>query len=131
MTAFADFEQSVFDYIVCPVVTCYFLNSIELSLSFYDWWICNLQTFITEVGGRNGLRMYTSPPNLFHPLLLYFNCDLSLEDHDLHHYVSRLVVKGAAILYPRHDSGIPCLAQGVETKRDDIYLDNPVPWPIF
>ncbi|CEJ81591.1 hypothetical protein VHEMI01711 [[Torrubiella] hemipterigena] len=131
MTAFADFEQSVFDYIVCPVVTYYFLNSLGLSLSFYEWWICNLQTFITEVGGHSGLRMYASPPNLFHPLLLYFNCDLSLEDHDLHHRTGWKESGNFGSQTRLWDTVFATRKERVETKRDDVDWDNPVPWPIF
>ncbi|KAM4064112.1 fatty acid hydroxylase superfamily protein [Hirsutella rhossiliensis] len=38
-----------------------------------------------ELVGHSGLRLYLPIPNTLNPLLCWFNCELIIEDHDLHH----------------------------------------------
>lgn len=85
LTAYADDEQEFFDIIGIPCMAYFTLRLLGFNLGFYEWWICHEYVFFTEVMGHSGLRLYLIPPSTFSWLLKLVDCELLLEDHDLHH----------------------------------------------
>ncbi|KAK2616295.1 hypothetical protein QQS21_000729 [Conoideocrella luteorostrata] len=85
LTAYADEEQEFFDLVGIPFMTFMSLRAMGLPLGFYEWWMCHQYITFIEVAGHSGLRLHATGLSPFHPILRYFNAELVLEDHDLHH----------------------------------------------
>ncbi|KAF6802515.1 fatty acid hydroxylase superfamily protein [Colletotrichum musicola] len=85
LTLFADSEQEFWDIAGIPLLTYMTLRFMGLPMGFYDWWLCQQYVIFTELSGHSGLRIYATTPTPFAYPLRWFNCDLVLEDHDLHH----------------------------------------------
>lgn len=85
LTLYADFEQEFFDIIGVPFMTYVSMRAMGLPMGFYEWWIAHQFVMFTELAGHSGLRIYTPPPNLVTFLLRWMDCELIIEDHDLHH----------------------------------------------
>jgi sterol desaturase/sphingolipid hydroxylase (fatty acid hydroxylase superfamily) len=54
-------------------------------MGFYEWWICHQYVVFAELAGHSGLRVHASPPSTLSWLLRWFDAELVIEDHDLHH----------------------------------------------
>ena len=85
MSAYADHTQELFDIAMIPLFTYLTMRAMGIQLGFYEWWVCHQYIAYTEAGGHSGLRVHLTPPNPLDPLLKFFNMELALEDHDLHH----------------------------------------------
>ncbi|KAK7452278.1 hypothetical protein CaCOL14_004806 [Colletotrichum acutatum] len=85
LTLFADSEQEFWDIAGIPFLTWATLKLIGLPMGFYEWWFCQEYVIFTELTGHSGLRLYATTPTPFAWPLQFFNCELVLEDHDLHH----------------------------------------------
>ncbi|KAH0440766.1 fatty acid hydroxylase superfamily protein [Colletotrichum camelliae] len=85
LALFADSEQEFWDIAGIPLLTYATLKLFGFPMGFYEWWVCQEYVIFTELSGHSGLRIYATTPSPFAWLLRRFNCDLLLEDHDLHH----------------------------------------------
>ncbi|KAJ9249447.1 hypothetical protein DTO207G8_6714 [Paecilomyces variotii] len=85
LTLYADFEQEVFDIVGIPLMTFFTMKVMGFPIGFYEWWVCNMYVVWSELAGHSGLRLIAQPPSTLSWLLKYFNCELLIEDHDLHH----------------------------------------------
>jgi sterol desaturase/sphingolipid hydroxylase (fatty acid hydroxylase superfamily) len=85
LTLYADTEQEIFDIAGIPLLAWGTLRLMGLPMSFYEWWICHQYVVYAELAGHSGLRVHASPPSTLTWLLKYFNAELIIEDHDLHH----------------------------------------------
>ncbi|KAF9877269.1 fatty acid hydroxylase superfamily protein [Colletotrichum karsti] len=85
LTLFADTEQEIWDIAGIPILTYATLKLFGFPMGFYEWWLCQQYVIFTELSGHSGLRIYATTPTPFAWPLRLFNCDLVLEDHDLHH----------------------------------------------
>lgn len=85
LTLYADSEQEFFDIIGVPLMTYISLRLMGLPFGFYEWWICSQFVVFAELAGHSGIRVHTTPPSTVGWLLKYFNAELVIEDHDLHH----------------------------------------------
>lgn len=85
LTLYADEEQELFDIAGIPVMTFLTMRAMGFPIDFYSWTICQQYVMFAEVSGHSGLRLYTSPPSTLTWLLRYFDAELVIEDHDLHH----------------------------------------------
>jgi sterol desaturase/sphingolipid hydroxylase (fatty acid hydroxylase superfamily) len=56
-----------------------------LPMGFCDSWVCHQYIVFTELMGHSGLRLNASPPSTMTWLWRFFDADLVIEDHDLHH----------------------------------------------
>lgn len=131
MTAYSDLEQSLIDYIVLPTVAYFFLNTVGVQLGFYEWYICNLQGLMTEMGGHSGLRIHACPANILTPILSCLNCDLSIEDHDIHHRVKWKESGNYGTQTRIWDTLFCTRKERIETSHDNIDWDNAIHWPLF
>lgn len=85
LTLYADEEQEVFDMLGIPLFTFITMRLMGLPMGFYEWWVCSQFVVFAEVAGHSGLRIHSVPPSTLTWLLRYFNAELVIEDHDLHH----------------------------------------------
>ncbi|KZZ95351.1 Fatty acid hydroxylase [Moelleriella libera RCEF 2490] len=85
MTAFADKEQEFFDLLGVPLLTYLSLWGLGLKLDFFEWWLCLQFIVFSEVTGHSGVRLHAAGISPLHPILRYFDVELVVEDHDLHH----------------------------------------------
>ena len=85
LTIFADKEQELIEICLIPTLTYFCLKAIGLPMSFYDWWIINGFVMFAEIFGHSGLRVHQLAPGPATLLLRAIDCELVLEDHDLHH----------------------------------------------
>lgn len=85
LTIYADEEQEFFDIIGIPLMTYLTMKLLGMPMGFYEWHVCQLYVQFSEVVGHSGLRIHASTPSPFSWLMRWFNADLVIEDHDLHH----------------------------------------------
>lgn len=85
LAAYADHWQEFFDMVGVPMMTYFTLKGIGLPMSFYELWVCHQYVAFTEVWGHSGLRVHLAAPSTFNWLLKLFDCEIVVEDHDLHH----------------------------------------------
>ncbi|KAI9923571.1 hypothetical protein MW887_008580 [Aspergillus wentii] len=85
LAAYADHEQEFFDMVGVPMMTYFSLKLIGVPMGFYEWWICHEYVAFAEVFGHSGLRAHMTVPSTLSWLLQYFDCEIVIEDHDLHH----------------------------------------------
>jgi sterol desaturase/sphingolipid hydroxylase (fatty acid hydroxylase superfamily) len=85
LTLYADEEQEFFDIAVIPLLAWVSLKLMGLPMNFYSWWICSQYVVFAELAGHSGLRIHAIAPNPMSWLLEMFECELVIEDHDIHH----------------------------------------------
>ncbi|KAJ5223647.1 Fatty acid hydroxylase vlmA [Penicillium chermesinum] len=85
LTLYADLEQEFFDIAGIPLMTYFSMKAMGMPMGFYEWWICHQYVVYAELAGHSGLRVHASPPNVFTFVLRWFNAELVIEDHDMHH----------------------------------------------
>ncbi|KAJ5108560.1 Fatty acid hydroxylase vlmA [Penicillium angulare] len=85
LTLYADLEQELFDIAGIPLMTYFSMKLMGMPMGFYEWWICHMYVMYAELAGHSGLRVHATPPCTLSWLLRYFNAELVIEDHDLHH----------------------------------------------
>jgi sterol desaturase/sphingolipid hydroxylase (fatty acid hydroxylase superfamily) len=85
LTLYADTEQELFDIAGIPIMTYFTLRLLGLPMGFYDWWVCHQFVVFAELAGHSGLRVHATPPSTVSWLLRFFDAELIIEDHDLHH----------------------------------------------
>lgn len=85
LSLYADGWQELFDIAVIPVLAFYSCKFMGMPMGFYETWICYEYVIFIELFGHSGLRVRGSPALSAAPLLKYFNMELVIEDHDLHH----------------------------------------------
>ncbi|KAF2758486.1 hypothetical protein EJ05DRAFT_352509 [Pseudovirgaria hyperparasitica] len=85
LTIYADTEQEIFDIIGIPLLTYATMRLLGLPMNFYDWWMCHQYVAFSEVMGHSGVRVYTTTVSVHTKILGLFGCELTVEDHDIHH----------------------------------------------
>jgi len=85
LSLYADAEQEFFDIVGIPFLAYISMKAMGLPMNFYDWWICHQYIVLTELWGHSGLRVHTTSSTPFSPIYKFFNVELIIEDHDLHH----------------------------------------------
>ncbi|KXS96585.1 hypothetical protein AC578_11128 [Pseudocercospora eumusae] len=86
LSSYADSEQEFIEIALVPFLTWAVLKFLfQLPMGFHDWWICHEYIIFTEAFGHSGLRIYSTTPTAASWLLKLLDCELAIEDHDLHH----------------------------------------------
>jgi len=85
LTLYADGEQEFFDIVGIPLLTWVSLKAMGLPMGYYDWWMCYQWVVWSELWGHSGIRVHMTTPTPFAPILRFFDAELTVEDHDLHH----------------------------------------------
>lgn len=86
LSSYADSEQEFLELALIPVLSWAVVKYIfGFEFSFHDWWVCHEYIIFSEAFGHSGVRIYSHNPGAFTAILKIFDCDLMIEDHDLHH----------------------------------------------
>ncbi|CAI7674078.1 unnamed protein product [Penicillium pancosmium] len=85
LTAYTGYEQEFFDMVGIPMMTYFSLRLMGLPTGFCEWWICHQSIAFVEVFGHSGLRVHLGAISTMSWLLQILDCDIVIEDHDLHH----------------------------------------------
>ena len=131
LTLYADTEQEFFDILGIPLLTYFSMKAMGMPMGFYEWWICHQYVVFAEVAGHSGLRIHTSPPNTLSPLLRWFNCELIIEDHDLHHRKGWKSSGNYGKQTRLWDVVFGTCKDRIECQDDNIDWENTISMPIF
>ncbi|CAF3462531.1 unnamed protein product [Rotaria sp. Silwood1] len=71
--------QDLIEIFLIPLIT-----SLVLPLTAHEFWIAQCILIYTEAGGHSGIRAYF-PHVILYEVLLPFDMELCIEDHDIHH----------------------------------------------
>lgn len=86
LSSYADHEQEIIEIALIPLFTYATLKYVfGFPMGFHDWWICHEYIIFAEAFGHSGLRIFSTTPGAASWLLKMFDCELAIEDHDLHH----------------------------------------------
>jgi len=85
LAGFADVEQETIEFAILPLLTYGTLKLAGFPMTFHDFWLCLGYLAFGESMGHSGLRVYYTTPSAASPMLQVFDCELTIEDHDLHH----------------------------------------------
>lgn len=85
LSSYADAEQEILEIALIPFLTYGTLKLMGLPMPFHDWWICHSYILFAEAFGHSGVRIWGTTPSTISWLLRALNCELVIEDHDMHH----------------------------------------------
>lgn len=85
LTLYADTEQEFFDILGIPLMAYFSMRFMGMPMGFYEWWVCHQYVVFAELAGHSGLRVHATPPSTLSFALRWFDAELVIEDHDLHH----------------------------------------------
>jgi len=131
MSSYADSEQEFIEIMLVPLLTYGSLKLMGMPMGFYDWWICQSYIFFAEIMGHSGVRLYACTPGIHGLLLKYFNCDLAVEDHDLHHRHGWKKAANYGKQTRVWDRLFGTCTDRIECAADNVDWENPVCFPIF
>jgi sterol desaturase/sphingolipid hydroxylase (fatty acid hydroxylase superfamily) len=85
LAGYADIEQDILDTLGILLLTFFTMRLMHIPLDFYTWFACQQFVSYSELVGHSGVRMYAPVPGPMAWLWRYFDAELVVEDHDLHH----------------------------------------------
>ncbi|KHO01375.1 Fatty acid hydroxylase [Metarhizium album ARSEF 1941] len=127
LAAYADEGQEFFDMVGVPFMTFVTFRAFGVPLDFYSWWICHQYVAFTEFGGHSGLRLHIGTASTFGWLLKYFNMELLVEDHDLHHRTGWRKSHNYGKQTRVWDRIFGTCGERIELKESNIDYANPAP----
>lgn len=131
LTLYADSEQEFFDIAGIPLMTYFTMKLMGMPMGFYEWWICHQYVVFAELAGHSGLRLHSTPPNLFTWLLRMFDSELVIEDHDMHHRKGWKASGNYGKQTRLWDRIFGTVRERVESVEGNVDWDNPVAMPLF
>ncbi|KAG6006831.1 hypothetical protein E4U21_006638 [Claviceps maximensis] len=131
LTLYADVEQELFDIAGIPLLTYFTMKFMGFPMGFYEWWICHQYIVFAELAGHSGLRMVATPPNPFNWLLRFFNTELIIEDHDLHHRKGWKTSANYGKQTRLWDRIFGTCRERIECEEKNVDWDNQLALPIF
>lgn len=131
LSAYADAEQETVEITLIPILTFTCLRLAGFPMGFHDWWICHAYLIFTESVGHSGLRMYSAAPGTAWILLRPFGCELSIEDHDLHHRKGWRHSQNYGKQTLLWDRVFGTVGRRIETVDENIDFGKKVVFPVF
>lgn len=131
LSAYAGDEQEFGDMIIVPALTYYTMRALGMNLGFYDWWICLSYVIYSETMGHSGVRVHSTVTSTLYPLLRFFDVELALEDHDLHHRKGWRKSFNYGKQTKLWDTLFGTALPRVESTKDNIDYENPAYLPLF
>lgn len=131
LTLYADSEQEFFDIIGIPLLTYFTMKLMGMPMGFYEWWVCHQYVVFAELAGHSGIRVDASPPNLFTPILRILKCELTIEDHDIHHRKGWKSSGNYGKQTRLWDRMFGTCKDRIECQMSNIDYDNQATMPIF
>ncbi|OAQ96200.1 hypothetical protein LLEC1_03083 [Akanthomyces lecanii] len=130
-SGFADDEQEIIEIVIVPLLTFVTLWAVGLKLNFYEWWMCFEYVTFSEIFGHSGLRIFGYVPSPITPLLAYFDMELVLEDHDLHHRRGWKKSFNYGKQTRVFDRLLGTCTDRIEAKPDNVDYSNQAVMPLF
>lgn len=131
LSLFADAEQEFGDVFAIPFLAFVTMRLMGLPMGFYEWWVCNQYVTSTELVGHSGLRLHLSTPSPISWLLKLMDCELVVEDHDLHHRHGWKKSYNYGKQTRLWDRVFGTAGQRIESKSENVDYDNPAHWPMY
>ena len=131
LTLYADAGQEIFDIAIIPLLTYFTLKLVGLPMGFSDWWICHQYIVFTELFGHSGLRLYSTVPSTNAWFLNYFDAELIIEDHDLHHRTGWKQSHNYGKQTLLWDKVFGTAAKRIEGVKENVDWDNKVVLSVF
>ena len=131
LAAYADHEQEFFDMVCVPMMTYFTLKLVGLPMGFYEWWICHNYVAFAEVFGHSGLRMHLTVPSTLSWLLQMFECEIVIEDHDLHHRKGWRKSHNYGKQTRLWDRIFGTCTERIESVEDNVDYENVATMPLF
>lgn len=131
LTAYADHEQEFFDMVGIPLMTYATLKLAGLPMGFYGWWVCHQYIAFTEVLGHSGLRVHGAAASTLSWLLEYFDCNIVIEDHDLHHREGWRKSHNYGKQTRVWDRVFGTCHDRIESNKENVDYENPAVLPLF
>ncbi|KAF2757397.1 hypothetical protein EJ05DRAFT_388565 [Pseudovirgaria hyperparasitica] len=131
LTLYADTEQEIFDIAIIPLMTYLTLRFMGFPMGFYDWWLCHQYIVFTELWGHSGIRVYATPANPLALFLRFFDAELAIEDHDLHHrkgWKKSMNYGKQTLLW---DRAFKTAGDRIETKPELVDYNSPITLNVF
>jgi len=86
LSSYADSEQEFIELALVPFLAWATIKyAFGLPMTFHDWWICHEYIIFSEAFGHSGVRIYAYSASPISWFLKMIDCELQIEDHDLHH----------------------------------------------
>lgn len=131
LAAYADDVQEFFDMVGIPFMTYLSFRAFGIPLGFYDWFVCHQYTAFTEAGGHSGLRLNIRAASPFSFILALFDCELAIEDHDLHHRKGWRKSHNYGKQTRLWDRIFGTCHERIELRKDNIDYANQARIPLF
>ncbi|KAM3554137.1 hypothetical protein ARSEF4850_006595 [Beauveria asiatica] len=131
LSAYADDVQEFFDMVGIPFMTYLSFKALGIPLGFYDWFICHQYIAFTEAGGHSGLRMHLQAASPFSFILSYFDAELVIEDHDLHHRKGWRKSHNYGKQTRLWDKIFGTCHERIELREDNVDYDNQAHIPLW
>jgi sterol desaturase/sphingolipid hydroxylase (fatty acid hydroxylase superfamily) len=131
LTLYADGHQEIFDIAVIPLLTWASLKVVGMPMDFYAWWICSQYVVFSELAGHSGLRIHAVAPSPVSWLLEMFECELVIEDHDIHHRTGWRKSHNYGKQTRLWDKVFGTFKGRIECGEGNIDYENLVPMPVF
>jgi sterol desaturase/sphingolipid hydroxylase (fatty acid hydroxylase superfamily) len=131
LTLYADEPQELFDIVVIPALAWATLKLMGMPMEFYAWWICSQYVVFSELVGHSGLRIHLIAPNPLSWLLELFNCELVIEDHDLHHRTGWRKSHNYGKQTRLWDQIFGTFKGRIECVEENVDYENLVPMPLL
>ncbi|KAJ5985284.1 Fatty acid hydroxylase vlmA [Penicillium canescens] len=131
LTTYGDFGQEAFDIVVIPLVAYFTMKLMGMPMGFYEWWFCGQYVVLTEVAGHSGVRLQATAPSTFSFLLRYFNAELVIEDHDLHHRKGKKKCYNYGKQTRLWDRMFGTYCDRIESVENNVDYINQSPMPLY
>ena len=131
LTLYADSEQEFWDMVGIPLLTYFSMKLMGFPMGFYEWWVGHQYVVFAELAGHSGLRLMATPPNVFSFALRWFNAELIIEDHDMHHRKGWKASGNYGKQTRFWDRAFGTCKDRVECLEDKIDWDRPIKMPLF
>lgn len=129
--AYADHEQEFFDILGIPLLAYGTLKLMGMPLSFYEWYICYQYVVFSEIIGHSGLRVHGGAPSTVNWILEYFDAELVIEDHDLHHRYGWRQTHNYGKQTRLWDRIFGTCRERIEGHKANVDYENRVTFPLF
>lgn len=131
LTLYADHVQEAFDILGIPLLTYFTMRLMGMPMGYYEWWFCGEYVTFAELAGHSGLRIHSVPPSPLGWLLCYFNVELVIEDHDLHHRHGYKKSHNYGKQTRLWDTVFGTCEDRIESMKDNIDWENTVHIPLW
>ncbi|KAJ5714235.1 uncharacterized protein N7483_011416 [Penicillium malachiteum] len=131
LSAYADHEQEFMDITGIPLLAYTTLKVLGLPMGFYEWWICFQYIAFSEFIGHSGLRIHGGAPSTLNWVLEFFDAELVIEDHDLHHRYGWRKSHNYGKQTRLWDRVFGTCHQRIESVKENVDYKNRVTMPIF